>query len=247
MQTRSSVLPQALRAGLSKPAASIAIALALMLLAAIEHAHAPWRPFYLTYAALCIAIPLFVGGRFGWARLGVWRWLLLIALVFAVQAGLVWFVGSGLPGLLSAAGVGADAVPDWNPSRALGAAIARHAPHWGLEPPQMLFAYLMFITVWAGVGEELFYRGYLQERLRPWGTAPAMLVSAFVFAIRHAVQLQGADYPWRAALVWIGLCFVLGLLWAALYEWRRSVWPPIVAHVLFNLIPAAQLVAARVG
>ena len=247
LQKQSSPSLDALRTGLSTPVACIAVACAAMLLAGLEHGYAPWRPFYVSYAALCIAIPLFVGGRFNWVRLGASRWLLLIALVIAVQAGLAWFAGSGLPGLLSAFGVGADAVPDWNPSRALGLAIARYAPHWGFEPPQMLLAYLMFITVWAGVGEELFYRGYVQERLRPWGTMAAVLVSAFLFAIRHAVQLQGPDYPWRAALVWVALCFVLGLMFAALYEWKRSIWPPIVAHVLFNLIPASQLLAARFG
>lgn len=247
MQAPSSRPFDALRAGLSTPGACIAVACAAMLLAWLEHGYAPWRPFYLAYAALCVALPLLVGGRFAWVRLGVSRWLLVIAGVVAVQAGLGWFASSGLPGLLSSLGVGAEALPDWNPSRALGMAIARYAPHWGLEPPQMLLAYLMFITLWAGVGEELFYRGYVQERLRPWGTAAAAFASAFLFAIRHGVQLQGPDYPWLAALVWIGLCFVLGLLFAALYEWKRSIWPPIVAHVLFNLIPAAQLLAARFG
>lgn len=247
MQKQSSGSIDAFRTSLSKPGACIAVACAAMLLAGIEHGHAPWRPFYVSYAALCIAVPLFVGGRFAWVRLGASRWLLLIALVVAVQAGLGWFTGSGLPGLLSSLGVAADAAPDWNPSRALGMAIARYAPHWGLEPPQMLLGYLMFITLWAGVGEELFYRGYVQERLRPWGTMTAVFLSAFLFAIRHAVQLQGPDYPWRAALVWVGLCFVLGLMFAALYEWKRSIWPPIAAHVLFNLIPASQLLAARFG
>ena len=61
LQKQSSPSLDALRTGLSTPVACIAVACAAMLLAGLEHGYAPWRPFYVSYAALCIAVPLFVG------------------------------------------------------------------------------------------------------------------------------------------------------------------------------------------
>jgi membrane protease YdiL (CAAX protease family) len=232
---------------LSRPHAALILALLMTALAGLEHGLAPWRPFYVTYALLCIAIPVWIGLEWRAPRLSIVRWILLLAGVVAVQIGMGWAVSSA-PAILAASGLQIDPQSaDWRIGAALPQAIAAYAPHWDIEPAAMVFAYFCFISLWAGVGEELFYRGYLHEKLRSWGGGAAFVISAAVFATRHAVQLQGADYPWGAAAIWICACFALGLLFSALYEWRRSIWPPVVAHISFNAIPFAQMLSATLS
>lgn len=233
---------------LNTPAACLVIACVMTALAGLEHGFAPWRPLYLVYAALCIALPLYARSvPFTWPRLGLVRWVALLVSVFAAQLLLRLFFASVWPALLLAGGVASESIAtaQWQIGAALGTAIGRYAGHWDLSPGAMLAVYFGFITLWAGVGEELFYRGFVHENLRAIGLWQATLLNSFLFAIRHAVQLQGPDYPWGAAAGWVAMSFALGVFFTLLYEWRRSIWPPVVAHVLFNLIPAAQSLLAR--
>lgn len=94
----------------------------------------------------------------------------------------------------------------------------------GLTPPQMALA-VAIIGVSAGVGEELFFRGYLLTRLaarwRPWvGNA----VVALLFAVMHLDPVHST------------FAFVVGLSmgWASLRA--RSIRPTIAAHIANNTL-----------
>jgi membrane protease YdiL (CAAX protease family) len=231
-------------AGLRSMSAVWAVAVSMTALALVEHTWAPWRPFYVVYAAICVAIPLYAGtARLQWPKLRVWAWIGVLALSFALQllAG-VW-LGSVWPAIVSAIGSDPDAT---SILVVLPSAIARHVDAWGIPPGDLVLRYVVFITIWAGVGEELLYRGYVHEVLRERsGFWSAALVSSAWFAIRHAVQLVGGpEYPWLAATSWVLFGFGLGLVWAWLYERTRSLWPPIIVHTLFNAIPLTQALLA---
>lgn len=84
-----------------------------------------------------------------------------------------------------------------------------------------LLTILIFLVV-APVTEELLFRGILLHRWTvKWGMTPALLSSAFLFAILHANV--------------IGL-FVFGLMMALLYIKTRTLIVPIVCHALNNFI-----------
>ncbi|RYZ19894.1 MAG: CPBP family intramembrane metalloprotease [Chitinophagaceae bacterium] len=90
---------------------------------------------------------------------------------------------------------------------------------------------LLFIAVFAGVGEELFFRGVLQRLLirgtrSPWA---GILLTAAAFSFFH---FQFYGFVPR---------FILGALLGAAYWYSGSLWVSIVAHTLFD---AAQLIAA---
>ncbi len=84
---------------------------------------------------------------------------------------------------------------------------------------------LIFIVV---VGEEIFWRGYVQQQLKRF-TSPiyAVFVTAILFSLSLAIS---GFMPGALAAI------VAGLLWGALYEWKKSLPLVIVAHLVFVLL-----------
>ncbi|MBU2665277.1 CPBP family intramembrane metalloprotease [Actinoplanes bogorensis] len=72
------------------------------------------------------------------------------------------------------------------------------------------------------LGEELLFRGVLTRFLERWGPWVAVLVSAFVFALWHGINLV---FP---------SAFLVGLVNGWLLVRTRSVWPGVVLHVVYN-------------
>jgi membrane protease YdiL (CAAX protease family) len=76
--------------------------------------------------------------------------------------------------------------------------------------------------------EELYFRGYLLDRLeRHWGPRAALLAQAALFA-----PLHGPAAPVAAAL---------GLVNGSMALTGRSLWPGILLHLLNNLLVVAAL------
>ncbi len=76
------------------------------------------------------------------------------------------------------------------------------------------------VAISAGVVEEVFFRGFLQPRV-------GVLASTALFALAHL----GYGQPFM--LVGVTL---LSLLYAELRRRRGSVWAPIAAHAIFDLV-----------
>jgi membrane protease YdiL (CAAX protease family) len=243
-------MPQRYDSWATTASGALVTAVLFTLLALVEHTWAPWAPFYVLYAAACIALPLQLGAfAFGPLRaVRGWHWPAAVVLAVLLQglAGgwLALWERVVLALGVSQADVGS---PFWAFGPALEAMLDAAAGRSGLPAATVTLLYLGFIVLWAGLGEELFYRGYLYGALRTaWGVLPAALVSAFLFAIRHAVQLAlvRPDYPWGAAASWVLLSFVVGIVLTALYQRTGSLWLPVAVHYLFNLIPLAGLLLA---
>jgi CAAX protease family protein len=93
----------------------------------------------------------------------------------------------------------------------------------------------------AGVMEEIFFRGLvLGSFLKSWGSSPraiakALVVSALLFSVPHALNvLAGAD-PLRTAaqVVW---AFLLGVVFAGFVIIVRSIWPVALLHGFANAV-----------
>ena len=93
--------------------------------------------------------------------------------------------------------------------------------------PANIWHYLMLIFIIV-IGEEIFWRGYVQQQLKRF-TSPmyAVFMTALLFSVSLAISgfLPGA----LAAIV-------AGLIWGALYEWKKSLPLIIVAHLTFVLL-----------
>ncbi len=100
-----------------------------------------------------------------------------------------------------------------------------------METPEELFVNVVIIALVPAVGEELVFRGLLQQMLhRALGRGVlAVWLSALVFSAFH-MQFEGF-------LPRLALGAVLGYL----FYWSRNLWVPVLAHFANN---AVQVVAA---
>jgi uncharacterized protein len=83
---------------------------------------------------------------------------------------------------------------------------------------------VVFIAAFAGVGEELFFRGVIQRLFiratkSPWA---GIIIAAFLFSFFH---FQFFGFIPR---------FLLGILLGAIYWYSGSLWPAILAHFVYD-------------
>lgn len=85
---------------------------------------------------------------------------------------------------------------------------------------------LIFIAVFAGVGEELFFRGVLQRLLIKTFKSPwvGIVVAALAFSFFH---FQFFGFIPR---------LLLGILLGAIYWYSGSLWPAIFAHFFYDAL-----------
>lgn len=79
------------------------------------------------------------------------------------------------------------------------------------------------LAVFVPIAEELLFRGIIMAELRrvmPLGWA--VVINALIFAIFHMNFVQGV------------YVFVVGVLIALAYVWSKSLWVPILMHMLYN-------------
>lgn len=89
-----------------------------------------------------------------------------------------------------------------------------------------LIANLLIFAVLAGVCEEFFFQGAIQPLMMKWTKNPhiGILITALIFSALH---FQFYGFIPR---------FVLGVYLGYLFFWSRSLWLPILAHVLHNAL-----------
>jgi membrane protease YdiL (CAAX protease family) len=94
-----------------------------------------------------------------------------------------------------------------------------------LTAASLAVAYVIAIT--AGITEEIIFRAYAITRLEELGwRRAAVVVPGVVFTLLHL-------YQGVLAVVLIG-AVTAAFTW--LYRWKRSIWPVMVAHALFDAV-----------
>ncbi|MGH7460499.1 MAG: lysostaphin resistance A-like protein [Longimicrobiales bacterium] len=165
-------------------------------------------------------------------------WLLAGGMVVAAA------YGRFTPRLIGLTWLRADLLLAWTVF-ALGAALALYAlgRYFGLTESHLLMHLLpqtarekfafVFLSITAGICEELVFRGFLISALTvTWGTAAALVISSALFGLLHAYQ--GAAGALRAG--------ALGLALAIPFILSGSLLPSIAAHTLIDLIGGLWLV-----
>jgi membrane protease YdiL (CAAX protease family) len=97
-----------------------------------------------------------------------------------------------------------------------------------------LFVFLLPITwLFAGFGEEVFYRGYIMTRFAQFmgETRIAWIVALFVQA-----ALFGAAHWYQGPTGIVGTAIIGLILGAATLFWGRNLWPAIIAHALIDTL-----------
>jgi membrane protease YdiL (CAAX protease family) len=94
-----------------------------------------------------------------------------------------------------------------------------------------LFGAVVVLGLGAGVAEEMFFRGYMQVRLRAhWSPAAAILASSTAFAVLHV----------DVSAVHMVLALALGVYLGFVAELSGSTLPAIVCHVVNNVVYTLQ-------
>lgn len=91
------------------------------------------------------------------------------------------------------------------------------------------YVFTLFVAVSAGFTEEVIFRGLLlpQFHLLTGNIAAATVIQSFVFALAHGVN--------QSPTLFLNHC-CSGCLFAFLAIRRKSLWPAILAHVLFDVL-----------
>lgn len=93
--------------------------------------------------------------------------------------------------------------------------------------PETIWQYFFMLAIIIP-GEEIFWRGFIQKRLKKTTSIVAsIIISAVMYA---SVQF----YSGTMILPFAAL--VSGLFWGLLYTWKRSIQLVIVSHLVFNLL-----------
>ena len=230
-----------LKGSLKQPLYVILIGLVLTVIVAVESLYPiPWSPYFLIYAALAIAIPLYTksykfgsfSDNFRGHKLKIFIVVLVVGIILTI--GLDTLTNT----ILTNAGL-AD-----NPYYSLPAALVALAESagikFGITTTTAMLIYAFYIIIWAPIGEELFYRGYVYGELKEkYGLLGATLISTFFFGIRHATHMLFLPtYPLIAGLYWAFSAFVFGLVMVYAYEKTESLYVPMIVHLIVNLIQA---------
>jgi hypothetical protein len=116
-------------------------------------------------------------------------------------------------------------------SLAVLAGLGRHGALWDARRTlagatgEQLFVAVVVIGLLAGTAEEVFFRGFMQTRLRArWSARWAVVATSACFAIMHLEWLHGL------------LAFILGLYLGAITELTGSALPAVASHVVNNVL-----------
>jgi len=109
---------------------------------------------------------------------------------------------------------------------------AHIAAHAALRSDVQLLPTMMVVLLGAAFSEELSTRGYVLQNLwEAWGSKPAALLSAVLFAAIHSYNPHLREHMW---LTWAGL-FAFGLFAACSLLWTGSLWLALGTHAAWNL------------
>jgi uncharacterized protein len=100
----------------------------------------------------------------------------------------------------------------------------------GTVGPDLFGAVLVFGLI-AGTAEEVFFRGYMQSRLREhWSPVAAVVTTSTAFAVLH----------FDISPVHVVLAFAIGLYLGYLVEVTGSALPAIACHIVNNVVYTLQ-------
>lgn len=204
----------------------LAIVMAVLVLTKLIFDQIAWRfagPISLAFTLATIGV-VTVLRKESWAHFGLRRlrrwWSFPLVLPQALL-GIVAILGIGTGTALLG-----EALGFWSTEGTSAGVEAR----WG-DIDGNLPVYLMWMAIgWtsAAFGEEIFFRGYLIDRIGKllpsarWATAVAVFIPALIFGIAHAY------YQGVRGLIVTGL---IGLALGTLYLVnKRNLWPNIIAH-----------------
>ncbi len=109
-------------------------------------------------------------------------------------------------------------------------------------------ACFLWMTLSAGLCEEVLFRVFLQDRLAAWFRSPAagLIVASLLFGLAHAPGLYlrgaGSEGHGEVSIAW-AICYTLvviapaGVAFGVLWMRTRSLWLGVVLHGMMDTLP----------
>ena len=92
-----------------------------------------------------------------------------------------------------------------------------------------LILYLLFSILAIGLGEEIFWRGFIQTKIATWAKqSVAIWITAIIFALFHSYIF--AIVPINKGIIFLMLTLVAGAGWGYLYEKIGNIWSVAISH-----------------
>lgn len=89
-------------------------------------------------------------------------------------------------------------------------------------------AIALLLALWIGPAEEIFWRGFVQERLcRRYGMLVGFVAATAIYTLVHTASLN---------LMLIAAAALCGGFWGLIYAWRKRLWPAILSHAVWDVI-----------
>jgi membrane protease YdiL (CAAX protease family) len=89
----------------------------------------------------------------------------------------------------------------------------------------ILIGLLLFF--WIGPAEEIFWRGFLQQRLaQQFGVPKGLIMASLCYGLVHI---------WALNSMLILAAILCGFFWGAMFAHYKSVWPGIISHAVWDL------------
>ena len=113
-----------------------------------------------------------------------------------------------------------------------------------MDMPLQRFFFIVTVPalIFSPIGEEIFFRGFLQDALQTRLTLKtSMLIESAIFGLVHLfhhglVRTNGGiQFCPLSGMLWVVLMFVTACCFALLRKQSGSIYPAIVAHAVFNL------------
>ncbi len=89
--------------------------------------------------------------------------------------------------------------------------------------------YLGYCVFMVGLGEEIFWRGFIQKKiLRALPKCQSILITAVLFGLVHVYIFF--IIPFKQGSFLLGLIILAGAIWGYLYEHFDNIWAPALSH-----------------
>lgn len=95
--------------------------------------------------------------------------------------------------------------------------------------------YLGYCLFLVGLGEEIFWRGFIQKKIsKKLSKHPSIWITAVIYGLVHSYIF--IVVPIRDGFIFLGLIALAGAFWGYLYERFNNVWGPALSHGIVAFI-----------
>jgi membrane protease YdiL (CAAX protease family) len=92
-------------------------------------------------------------------------------------------------------------------------------------PPWLICTLLLG---WIGPAEEIFWRGFVQQRLmQRYGPWPGLVATTAIYALVHV---------WSGNFMLVMAAAIAGAFWGLLFMRCKSLWPGIISHAIWDAL-----------